>query len=167
MSDAITLRFFGCVLLCTILGACSRPTSEPAALFPNAVEVRVTYGDGDLSISQTGKIFAAKTDKTGRHPVTTIEGGPLSAAEVNTLRRSVTFASAFPDRAVCCMPRHAFVFFGKNHTVLGQFDICFECGCAYIIPRETHDKRLPHLTWNRAALARIVRAHGLPLQPTE
>jgi hypothetical protein len=145
------------------ISSCSAPPPPP--LFPDAVEVRVTYGDGVLSIAHDGTIHASMPYVSGRQDVPTTEGGALTRDEIALLRRSITYSATSQPVAMCCFPRHAFVFFGKDHRVLGQLQVCFQCGCARIFPAPAHDERLKYLVWDEKAFASIVRAHHLPLQP--
>ena len=67
----------------------------------------------------------------------------------------------------CCSPRHAFRFYDATGRRLGDFIVCFECGCTDLDPRlpEAYGKDVA-IRWNREALAAIVTAHGLtPLAP--
>jgi hypothetical protein len=159
------MRLLGLACFLIILGVCSHADAGPV-LFPNATEVRVTYGDGLLGISPSGKISAFSYQDQTRQ-VKTVEGGALTPEEIALLRRSVSYSSVQPPESFCCFLRHAFVFFDKTHKVLGQLQVCFQCRCAMIIPEPTHDKAQEYLAWDRQALAKIVRAHHLPLRPKE
>lgn len=157
------LAFAILVVLC---GCAPAPQSAPIALFPDATEVRVFGGVDFIHQKGDGTIVGYRfVGRAVDKDVPATDGGLLSRDEIALLRKSFDAQAAPPLLAMCCTPRHAFVFYDDRHRQIGYLEICFECGCADLSPRPARNPSLPYLNWDRKALTRIVDAHHLPPLP--
>ncbi|MBP2159256.1 MULTISPECIES: hypothetical protein [Asticcacaulis] len=133
-------------------------TETPAiseAIFPQATEVRMYVNKISINVDDAGKL------SEGSYPA---NGIALSPAEIDTLRKSVSF-TAPPDLvAACCIPRHAFLFYDTSHKLLGSLTVCFECSCAGLNGGPQPPAGKDWIDWDYAAVAKIVQAHGQPLE---
>jgi hypothetical protein len=138
----------------------------PLDLFPDATEVHV-FGGVDFTKWAAGGTVAGKRLENGvyRDDVPATDGGALSADEIALLRRSIRIDAEPHAMAMCCTPRHAFMFHDGRHRAIGYLDVCFECGCAHVYPPPGSLASFSLLNWDREALTRIVEAHHLPPLP--
>ncbi len=139
-------------------------TKVPAKLFPEAVEVDLYAAKLSIRVMDGGKVVSSEVGRDGKiAEVPTGEGVRLTSNEVDSLRHAVFYAPPAPIGAACCIPRHAFVFYGANGQYLGNLVVCFECYCAFIRPDELSTRNMEVL-WDRRAIGKIVEAHGLPVK---
>lgn len=130
--------------------------AKAVELFPEATEVRLFVNGASVDWDEQG-VF-----REGTFPD---RGFLLTADEVRLLRDAVKETPPPPAEVACCIPRHAFVFLGRDGKRLGALTVCFECGCADIAEGERlqRHRALQWLDWDEKVIGDIVRAHGVPL----
>ncbi|MES1203591.1 MAG: hypothetical protein ABUS57_19315 [Pseudomonadota bacterium] len=155
-------------MLFVLLAACgpsAAPTNEtPVAttaapappraldLFSDATEVRMFMNRQIVGWDDAGHFVRGTFPSRGIR---------LADQEVAVLRASVHETDPPTDQALCCLPRHAFVFYDRQHHVLGALRVCFECGCADVYDGPTLRRRsVRWIDWDATAVGNIVRAHG-------
>ncbi len=154
-----------------VLNGCSSSPDRqrtPLPLFPEATEVRVFGGVDFIHQGAGGAVVGTKLENGKlRNDAPAVDGGVLTAEEIALLRRSVDTGPEPKSAKLCCTPRHAFLFFDRNHRQIGYLEVCFQCGCAriYLPPGSLHS--FADLGWDHEALTRIVEAHRLPPLPKE
>src|ERR1700678_2204621 len=111
----------GLLLTVTLLAAaCSLQNNVTSKqIFPEAVTVKAYSGAKYLGIDvdSRGTVTTARiTDRNGNfvRGVPAMGGEPLTRDEIDTLRNSVSFTKPPAVLAMCCEPRHAFIFFDRN-----------------------------------------------------
>ena len=157
------------IVLC--LGSCSLGPQSPAPWLNRATKVRAYASPNaySLTVDGAGRMAASgqsADQKRGDVPYPVADGGWLSPVEVRELKAGLSFGSPPEAVAACCSPRHAFLFYGEGGQYLGSLTVCFECGCATMLPRPVAKSGANYLYWNYDVFRRIVTAHHLtPIVP--
>ena len=150
------------LLTVSMLGSCSKDLSL-YRLFPDAAKIHV-YGAPaamEVRVDRAGQVRALAFT----HMAVT-DGGWLTATERAELRQAIRITHPPDGIAMCCFPRHTFLFYDATSHYLGHLDVCFECGCAQIFPLPPTNRQLNWINWNRQMVGQIVESHHLgPLKP--
>jgi len=166
------------VLLVLLTGACTPTPPPPFVLFPDAARV-VSYASPtsmEIRVDKQGDVSPYAFNKDGQSvPAPIIDGGPLTPAEVQKLRAAISVSKTPASTAMCCSPRHTFLFYDKAGRYLGFLSVCFECGCVRLYPFNPERRDFPfnltardpdQVNWDETAIKQIVEAHHLtPLTP--
>jgi hypothetical protein len=142
------------------------PNWLPANLFPEATQVKVFGSEDDsFRVDGAGRVtMGVRGPDGGARKAPALGGESLTEAEVAALRAAVRYTKPPEEAEACCIPRHAFLFYGKDGRYLGYLEVCFECGCAEMEPFHLPDRRLNWIAWDHAVIARIIRAHHLQIK---
>jgi len=140
-----------------------------ADVFPTATKVEAYVGDY-LAVSKTGLVtsghFPQPSTQDQRHvpfvPVARNHMAVLTRSEVDRLRASIYFTQ-LPGIASLCMCDfgHLLTFYDAAGRYLGDFAVCFHCGCTQISPEPKNTTDLPVLNWDEAVVKSIYDAHHL------
>lgn len=124
--------------------------SQPMNPFPEAARVDLVYHDLSIEIDAQGR-----ANEEAWAPVT------LSPAHARSLRRALVWTVPPAGHAICCVPRHAFLFHDAEGRFLGSVTICIRCGCWRTNGLE-HPEGLDWLRWDARAIGRILARNGVP-----